>query len=736
MQIYTLKQFNKIKEMKRTLFTLFALFLVIQFQSLNIKAQDKKLTIEDAVIGLYTQLRTEYLQQLQWRGNTDYYTYVVDSKLTQGSPTSSKTKSILSLDELNKVLKKNNIKEIEKHFPVFDWLTNNSIQFEHVNHLLVYNIESKKIELNIKYDEKAENLDFCIKKNLIAYTLNNNLFIIAQSGEVSQITSDDAQGIVNGQSVHRREFGITKGTFWSPEGNYLAFYRKDETMVTDYPLVDISKRIAELENIKYPMAGMKSHQVTLGIYNLTNKKTLFIEPQTFGPEQYLTNISWSPGEKHIYIAELNREQNYMKLNQYDVTTGKFIKTLFEEKHEKYVEPEHPMKFFTTRKNEFLWLSERDGYEHIYHYNTDGKLLKQLTKGEWVVTDILGFDSGEDHLYFISTAESPVERRAYKVNINSGKISRLSKAQGTHSAKLSANGKYLLDIYSSVNTPGVFYIISSEGKIIKNLLTAENPLKDYKLGEMALFTIKAADEKTDLYCRLLKPVDFDPTKKYPVIIYVYGGPHAQLVSNSWLGGARLWDYYMAQKGYVIFTIDNRGSANRGFEFENIIHRQIGYIEMQDQKKGIEYLRALTYVDTSRIGVFGWSYGGFMTISLMLHQPETFKVGVAGGPVTDWKYYEVMYGERYMDTPDENPEGYKNASLLNNVKNLKGKLLVIHGGIDNTVVWQNSLSFVRKCIEQDVMLDYFVYPCNEHNVRGTDRIHLMKKVTQYFEDYLKL
>jgi dipeptidyl-peptidase-4 len=252
--------------------------------------------------------------------------------------------------------------------------------------------------------------------------------------------------------------------------------------------------------------------------------------------------------------------------------------------------------------------------------------------------------------------------------------------------------------------------------------------------MSVFTIKAADDKTDLYCRLIKPLNFDPSKKYPAIVYVYGGPHAQLVEDSWLGGTSLWDFYMAQKGYVIFTVDNRGSSNRGLEFENIIHRNLGITEMEDQLKGIEYLKNLGYVDMDRIGVTGWSYGGFMTISLMTHYPEVFKVGVAGGPVIDWKYYEVMYGERYMDTPDENPDGYEKTSLLNYAKELKGRLLIIHGAIDNTVVWQHSLTFLEECIKNKILVDYFVYPRHEHNVSGIDRLHLMRKITQYFDDYL--
>jgi dipeptidyl-peptidase-4 len=252
--------------------------------------------------------------------------------------------------------------------------------------------------------------------------------------------------------------------------------------------------------------------------------------------------------------------------------------------------------------------------------------------------------------------------------------------------------------------------------------------------MSMVNLTADDGTTNLYGRLIKPTNYDPSKKYPVIVYVYGGPHTQLVTNSWLGGARLWEYYMAQKGYVMFTLDNRGSSNRGLEFENAIHRQLGVHELSDQLVGLNFLKSLPFVDSTRIGVHGWSYGGFMAISMMLKSDNRFKVGVAGGPVTDWSLYEVMYGERYMDAPEENPEGYSNANLKNYAKNLKGNLLLIHGDIDPTVVPQHSLNFIHECIKQGVQIDFFIYPRHEHNVRGRDRIHLMQKVTNYFDDYL--
>jgi dipeptidyl-peptidase-4 len=507
----------------------------------------------------------------------------------------------------------------------------------------------------------------------------------------------------------------------------------DESMVTDYPLVNIDERIAQADPVKYPMAGMKSHEVTVGVFSMETTNTVWLktgEPK----EQYLTNIAWSPDEQSIYIAVINREQNHMWFNQYSAITGEFIKTLFEEKHEKYVEPQNPMVFLKSKSDHFLWQSQRDGYNHVYLYKTDGTLVKQVTKGEGMVTEIIGIDAREQFMYFMSTKQSPLESHLYRVDLKTGDERRLTLAAGTHRVLLNTEAGFFIDIWSSTTVPSRVELYQQNGKFVKQLLAAKNPYNDYSMGSLDMVTLTANDGKTSLYGRVIKPTDFDSTKKYPVIVYVYGGPHTQLVKNSWLGGARLWEYFMAQKGYVMFTIDNRGSSNRSLEFENAIHRNIGVNELADQLTGIEYLKGLSYVDTARIGVHGWSYGGFMTVSMMLKVSKIFKVGVAGGPVIDWSLYEVMYGERYMDTPEENPEGYSNSNLKNYVKNLKGKLLIIHGDIDATVVPQHSFGFLHECVKQGVQVDFFMYPRHEHNVRGRDRVHLMQKVTNYFDDYL--
>ncbi len=578
------------------------------------------------------------------------------------------------------------------------------------------------------FDSESYNMPFT------AFNKENNLFIKDRNGNEIAISDEKEKGIVFGKAVHRDEFGIDRGVFWSPNGKKLAFYRMDETMVTDYPIVDISTRIATEKSIKYPMAGEQSHEVTIGVYDTETEKTIYLktgEPK----DRYFTNVAWSPDGKYIYIAELNREQNHMKLNRYDVFSGELDKTLFEETHPKYVEPQNPVLFVKNNDNQFIWQSQRDGYNHLYLYDTSGKLVKQLTKGDWEVTDILGFDEKGKTLYFVSTNPTPMDRHIYSVDIKSGKMVRHTSASGVHSGMLSKSGRYIIDRYSAHNNPGKIELIDTrKGKTIE-LASAQNPFEGYNIPTIETGTIKAADNQTDLYYRMIKPANFDSTKKHPVAVYVYGGPHSQMVQNRWQYGLRGWELYMAQKGYIVFVMDNRGTSYRGADFENVIHRQIGVEEAKDQMRGVEFLKSLPYVDADRMGIHGWSYGGFMTITMLLNYPDVFKVGVAGGPVIDWKYYEVMYGERYMDTPQENPDGYKETSLLNKADKLKSRLLIIQGDEDPVVLMQHSLQFLKACIDAGTHPDFFIYPGHEHNMMGIDRVHLHEHITRYFDDFCR-
>ena len=563
---------------------------------------------------------------------------------------------------------------------------------------------------------------------------DHQLYVTDAEGVKHQLTTDGSREIVYGEAVHRNEFGIEDGIFWSPDKSKMAFYRMDQSMVTDYPQVNIFGRIAECEPDKYPMAGETSHVVTVGIYDVASNKTIYLN--TGDPtDRYFTNISWSPDAKTVYMFELNRDQNDCRLVSYDAQTGERQRELYKETHEKYVEPLHPIVFLPWDATKFVMQSQRDGYNHLYLYSTDGKLIRQLTKGEWVVMELIGFNEKAKSIIYASNEVHPIQRNLFTVNVKNGKRKALDNGRGWHNAQLSPSGRTLLDNYSEPDVPRKIVVTNTETGKSRDLFTAKDPWAGYDVPTYESGSIKAADGKTDLYYRLVKPTGFDPQKKYPTVVYVYGGPHAHNIGASWHYASRSWETYMVQKGYVLFILDNRGSENRGREFEQATFRQLGQIEMQDQMKGVEFLKTLPFVDQERMGVHGWSFGGYMTITLMVNHPEVFKVGVAGGPVIDWKWYEVMYGERYMDTPQSNPDGYAKTSLLARAKDLKGKLQIITGYNDPTVVPQHCLSFIAECIKAGTQPDFFVYPGEPHNMRGHQSVHLHERITQYFEDYLK-
>lgn len=714
---------------------------------MTLMAQDKQFTLHDLIPGgkTYSKFVPESRQQLQWVG--DMYIYVEKNNVLGAEP-KKQPEIRVSLSALNQALQAAGL-DTAARMPGFSVPYKNKqiLAFTQKQHRIHYDMQTQQVVADYQLDKKWSNYEFCPANGYLAFTEGNNIQLLSPESKTSIVTRETKGGIVCGQAVHQREFGIHKGLFWSPEGSALAFYRMDESMVTDYPIVNIDARCAKAEPVKYPMAGMKSHEVTVGVYQLATGHTIWLKTGT-PKEKYLTNIAWSPDGKSIYVAELNRDQNEMHLVRYSALTGEKEADLFTETNERYVEPQQPVLFLPNNPDKFIWQSQRDGYNHLYLYDTTGKQLKQLTKGEWVVTRVIGFDAKGDNLFLSSTQPHPLSSFSYgtpmnvngwKLHLKKGEMQLLTHSAGlqsVHNLSVSPSGKYAIDSYEAPAIPRMIDLIQTkDSKVLENLLTAKDPYKGYAMPEIETGVVRAADGTTDLHYRLVKPVGLDENKKYPTIVYVYGGPHSQLVTGGWLNGARGWDIYMAQRGYVVFTIDNRGTSNRGFAFESIIHRQLGTNEMADQMQGVDFLKSLPYVDANRIGVHGWSYGGFMTTNLMLTYPEVFKAGVAGGPVIDWSNYEIMYGERYMDRPQDNPEGYKNANMKKKAGNLKGHLLQIHGDIDPVVVWQHSMGFLKACVDADTYPDYFVYPRHEHNVIGKDRPHLYEKITRYFDDYLK-
>ena len=724
--------------LKNKIITLLSI-MALNIPTTGILAQEKtSFTLQDVIPGgdNYFNLIPKRMSGLKWWGDVCIRTGV--EEIVSIDKKNGKEKTIITLEELNSALqaaeKTKGIKQIRSLMGAsMPWGEEKEILLSHDGNIIVYDFEDKAVKSVIKINKGAANIDFCKESMTVAYTVGDNLHIASEKIADKQVNPDIdiEKAACGGNDIHDM----------------------DQSMVTDYPQVNTTTRIATLEPDKYPMAGMTSHKVTVGIYNPESGKTVYLDAGD-PTDRYFTNISWAPDEESIYVIEVNRDQNYAQLVKYDAETGEKIGVLYEESHPKYVEPQHPLTFLPWDETKFIYQSQRDGFNHLYLFDTKKPRpvtleliegmnkykeyveVKQLTKGDWLVQDILGFNEAKKEVIIASTEVSPLQTNIYSLNIKSGKRTLIGKEDGHHRAQLSAGGTYIIDNMTSFSIAGETSILPTNGKKGVTIFTSSDPMPEkFNMPEITLGTIKAADGKTDLYYRLIKPVDFDPNKKYPAIIYVYGGPHAQMIHNTRFYDARGWDLYMAQKGYVMLTVDSRGSDNRGLEFENCTFRQLGVEEMKDQVEGAKMLQSLPYVDANRIGVHGWSFGGFMTTNLMLTYPEIFKVGVAGGPVIDWKYYEVMYGERYMDTPETNPEGYKNSNLNLKAGNLKGRLLIIIGGEDPTCVPQHSYTFLRSCIDAGTHPDFFVYPESGHNMIGTERVHLHEHISRYFDDFLK-
>ena len=574
--------------------------------------------------------------------------------------------------------------------------------------------------------------------------LQGNAFLGKKAGGEAEFAIAESQdpNISFGGTAMRNEFGFSQGYTWSPSGEKVAFYRKDETWVSSFPLLDIQTRTGELKRLKYPMNGMDSEVLKVGVYDFTTGETAWLDVTDFTPERYITNLAWSPDSKYVFAQVVNRDQHQMHLNQYRSDDGSFVRTLLTEENDAWVEPLDPIWFLKGRTDVFLYRTDnRDGYRNLYLVDTLGT-LRRFTA---VDADVAYLGNDGVNVYYTSAEVSPIENHLFKQSVKFpkkqvvkkarlGKPVRLTQGRGWHDVSLNADLKWFIDRCSNLNLPAELRLCSTDGRQSILLCTEPDPLENFASCQVELGSVPSADGAFENYYRLIYPKDFDPARKYPVIVYVYGGPHSQMVQDSWLGEIRPWEMLMAQKGYLVYVQDNRGTQNRGAAFEKAINRECGQAEMEDQMVGIRRLLEQPYADASRVGVHGWSYGGFMTISLMTHYPEVFKVGVAGGPVIDWKWYEIMYGERYMDNPETNPEGFEKTSLINRAQDLKGHLLICQGAVDDTVVWEHSLSFVQECVKNWIPVDYFPYPVAKHNVTGRDRVHLMDKVTQYFEDYL--
>ena len=667
--------------------------LFLLFGSVLSFGQVKQLTLKDAVSQQYRAYGPERITAFQWLPKSISYSFLSkDMKTLYKSNVTASTTNIppdvwMTLSEVNQILSSNltSLASLELK-TLNDCFLNDGQKY------YLLDLKSKTGAEIIRADEGADNVMFHAATKKLAYTIDNNLYLKELNGASIAITNNQDKNIVSGQSIARNEFGISGGIFWSHNGNVLAFYQKDESKVHDYPLLNINDTPGTLTSIKYPMTGQASEQPKVGIYNCLNKTTVYISP-TGAVDDYLTNVCFTPDDQYIIIAEVNRAQNHMRLNLYDAQTGKFIKTLFEEQSTTWTEPEHAAFFPNQTSNNFIWISERDGFNNLYYYDLNGKLIKQLTNNKFVIKNIIGASLDGNCIYYSATGENPLNTLAYSYEMKTGKTTLLTKEEGTHSVTVSTDGKYVYDAFSSGSIPHKALITTINGKMAKLLVALPDKLNDVQIGKAQLGELKAKDGST-LHYRMIQPSNFDPTKKYPVLVYVYGGPHAQMITNSWLYGANLWMYWMAEQGYIIYTLDNRGSSERGLAFESQIHRQLGEVEMQDQMTGVSFLKSLPYIDSNRLAVHG---------KIVINR-----------------------------TCRRNIEGYAKASLLNYAGNLKGDLLLIHGTVDDVVVMQHNYALIKKFVDLGIQMDFFPYPMHKHNVTGKDRVHLMEKVLNYVID----
>lgn len=709
--------------MKKIAFVLHFLLIAILAQA----QPAKKLTLETAIMQEYRDLYPDDLSGIEWI-SPGTFAHRGDKGALLIRNLKGDTLQTITPDGVNAILNTLGIDSVKAVRPAV-WLTDGRFLMRCGGDMVVYNSADESLQWFLHFPDKAENVEISDKTGYVAYTIDKDVYVATPRDSAIQITHHGDTEVSAGVAIHRSEFGITKGLFWANDGLKLGFYEMDESMVTDYPLVDYTTVPATPNPIKYPMAGQKSHHARVGIFNTAGNELIYLK--TGEPlDHYLTNFCFSPDGSRAYLAEINRDQNHMDLNIYNTANGDRIKTLFSETNDKYVEPENPPYFPDDKGDAFVWQSERDGFNHLYLYTSEGKLLRQLTRGNF---DILSIDGRtvDGKTLIVTAADGLMDRAVYSVSVKNGKMIKLTSQPGMYAVKMK-KGDTFIQRHTSADIPGETSLVSVAGDRRVNLVEAKDPLADYQLGEVE-FPVLQASDGTPLQARLIKPYDFDPDRKYPVLVYVYGGPHVQLVRNDYKGGASLWMYEMANRGYIVFTVDGRGSANRGLAFEQATFRRLGTVEMEDQLEGVKYLKSLSYVNADKMAVHGWSFGGFMTTSLMLRHPGVFKTGVAGGPVTDWRLYEVMYTERYMDTPEQNPEGYEEADLKNYVKNLDGNLLMIHGLDDNVVVPQHAFTLIKRFVDAGVQTQFFPYPGHEHNVRGKDRVHLMTKVLDYVDTH---
>ncbi|TNE72933.1 S9 family peptidase [bacterium] len=604
----------------------------------------------------------------------------------------------------------------------------------------VYDLKAKSLQALTANDIKIGNAEFSPKGDKVAFTRENDLFLVdLKSGKESAITTDGKiNSIINGSTdwVYEEEFSFAKAWFWSPDGNRIAFYRFDESKVREffYTLWGPSN-YPDKVTYKYPKAGEQNAVVTIGVYDLDTKVTKWVKADE-NPDHYIVRVNWTNSSNRLALRKMNRLQNVQELLVYSFDSEQ-IEIIKKEENPQWIEENDALYFLSDGKS-FIYMSEEDGFNHLYIYTDNGKKMKQITKGAWDVIEVIGINEKRKEIYYISAEDSPLERQLYSIRFDGKKKTKLTKEAGTHAIEMSGDQQYYLDYFSSVNQPLRVTLHDSKGKQIR-LLEDNNVLSgiltDEPLPTKSFITIPN-ETGLNLNASVIKPYDFDESKKYPVLMYVYGGPGSQTVTNEFETDQRsLWHYYLASKGYIVVSVDNRGTGARGAEFKKAIYKNLGKVEIEDQLAAANYLKSLPYVDADRVGIWGWSYGGFMSSLALTRGSDVFKAAIAVSPVIDWRYYDTIYTERYMQTPQLNAEGYRNASPIFEAAKLKGHYLLVHGTGDDNVHFQNSVTMADALQYYNIPFETMFYPNRNHGIYGGNtRRHLYSMLTEFILENL--
>lgn len=723
----------------------YVLFVICVF-STSIYAQ-KQFTLED--IFNSRKFSGKGVYGLNWMNNGKSYSYTEFDTVTKSmgiyvlDVKKNTSKQIVNGSQLK-------LKETDKPFPIFlyTWspdekqllLTSSPPQRQYLSRLTpagnfyLYDIPSRTFKQLTNVTDPQYNQKFSPDGSQLGYVRENNIYVMdLKSGKETQITSDGAEHIINGKFdwVYEEEFGISDGWRWSPDGKKIAFWRLDENRVPEYTMTEWDSVHLKLVTMRYPKPGDPNSIVKIGVVDLSTLQTTWIDTGT-DDNIYLPRMQWAPEKNTLVVERMNREQNTLEVMYADVSTGK-TKTFLTEKSDTWLDEPTEPKFLNN--GTFIWTSDRDGYNHLYLYKNDGTLISQITKGQWEVDNFYGVNEKEKTVYFTSSEVSPMERQIYSIRLDGSKKKQLTKETGSHSANFSPTFEYYIEYFSNVDTPTKVRMMSGDAKLIRVMEENEiAALKEYQLPKTTFFSFTTSDGQS-LNASILKPADFDSTKKYPVLFYTYGGPGSQVVRNSWGGGNYLWYAMLAQKGYLVFMVDNRGTGFRGSKFKKITYHNLGKWEVNDQIEGAKYLATLPYVDKDRIGIWGWSYGGYMSCMTILLGADYFKTAIAVAPVTNWKFYDTIYSERYMGTPQSNPDGFKESSPITHVDKLKGNFLLIHGTSDDNVHFQNSVNLVSALQKANKQFTTMYYPDKNHGIYGGNiRLHLYTLMTNYLLEKL--